>query len=120
LLEGDLLGAAIRCSQVDDLCSGGCHACLPQACAQASVSLRVCPATDDDTPRLNGCKCLNQGLRGFADLGKQQRGHSGQLAAQLGGELPEAKRHRPGTDITTDDDDRRLPRRHQPMSATAK
>jgi hypothetical protein len=84
------------------------------------VSLRVCSATDDDTLGLNGCKCLNQGLRSFADLGKQQRGHSGQLAVQLGGKLAEAKGHRPGTHVTTDDDDRCLPRLHQPESTTAK
>jgi hypothetical protein len=106
--------------QVDDLCPGGWHVGSPQACEQLHPSLRGFPATDDDTLGLNGCKCLNQGLRDLTDLGKQQRGHSGEFAAQLGGKLPEAKRHRAGTDVTADDDDRRLPRPHQPVSARAR
>jgi hypothetical protein len=51
---------------------------------------------------------------------KQQWGGARLLAAQLGGELPEAKRHRSGAHVATDDDDRRRPRLHQPASATAK
>jgi hypothetical protein len=120
LLEGDLFSAAIRGLQVNDLCSSGWYTGSPQACEQFLPSLRGRPTTDDDTPRLRGCKCINQGLRSFTDLGKRQQIGARQLAAQLGGKLPEAKRHRSGTHITTDDDDRRLPRSHQPVSATAR
>jgi hypothetical protein len=85
-----------------------------------SVSLWVSPASDDDTVGPGSCKCLEQGLRVFTDLTKNQRRHSGELAAQSGRKLPEAQGNGRRTDVGTDDDDGELPRLHQPDSARAK
>jgi hypothetical protein len=84
------------------------------------VTPRVSPASDDDTIGPGGRKYLNQSLGCLTDLAENQRCQPGQLAAQPGRQLPEAKRHGRGADVATDDDDRQLPRLHQPVSATAK
>ncbi|MGO9180331.1 MAG: hypothetical protein ACLQHS_13895 [Candidatus Limnocylindrales bacterium] len=108
MLQGDLFGAIVRGSQIDDLYPSGVCSGSPQTGEQLPPPLRSRAAADDDTLRLDGRKCIDQGLRRFTDLRKQERGRTRQLAAQLGRELPDSERHRSGTEVTADYDDKCL------------
>jgi hypothetical protein len=84
------------------------------------MPLRVRATTDDYAARLEGRKPLERSSRTSTDLAEKQRVDSWELAAQPSRQFPEAKRHRRGTHVAADGDDRWLPRQHQPFSPRAK
>ena len=120
LFEGHLGRAAVRGLQVDDLYAPSRGAGLSQAREQLAAPCRRRPAPDDDPPRPGGGKGPDKDVSGFTDRWAQQWRRSGQFASQPGGELTWSEWYRPGTDVTTDDDDGRFRRPHQPAAARAK